>query len=92
MTTVAETINVEKVYVPAADDMDLETFCLHMTHRHADSLGGLAELDPERLDNYLEECYRSFHDKLHELRPDARGNLVQTLGYRVFDHEHRSPR
>lgn len=81
-----------KVWVPSADDMDLDTFCLHMTHRHYDSLGGLAELDPDFLERTgLEELYRIFHDKLHELRPDANGTLTPTLGYHEFDHEHRRP-
>jgi len=72
------------VWVPSADDMDLDIFCLHMTHRHSDSLGGLEELDPDILERTgLEELYRTFHDKLHN----------RTLyPFKVFDHRHRKPR
>jgi hypothetical protein len=72
----------EKVRVPSADDMDLDVFCLHMTARHADSLGGLTRLVPDNMSEYVEELYRTFHDKLHS----------PLLGPREFDHEHRSPR
>ncbi len=55
--------------VPAADDMTREIFCLHMTHRHHDSLAGMDELSAE-LTPYVESLYRSFHRRLHEIRID----------------------
>jgi hypothetical protein len=61
--------------VPNADDMDTDIFCMHMTHRHLDSLGGLGYLSPT-IDEYVEECYRIFHDRLHKVR----------VG---LEHEHR---
>lgn len=81
--TMVEPERAGKVRVPSADDMDLDIFCLHMTARHADSLGGLSRLEPERLNEYVEECYRIFHDKLH-------GEPL--LFHHEFDHEHRKPR
>lgn len=55
--------------VRSADDMDLETFCLHMDKRHKGSLGGLTRLDPGLLGKQpsLELAYRHFHDQLHGL-------------------------
>jgi hypothetical protein len=53
-----------------ADRMDKETFCLHMTHRHSDSLGGLAVLLPDHMTDYVEECWRRFHERLHAVRID----------------------
>jgi len=83
MTTVNEEAPA-LVRVPSADDMDLDTFCRHMGARHADSLGGLTELDPDLLERTgLEELYRTFHDKLH-------GDPL--LFNREFDHRHRRPR
>lgn len=73
-----------KVRVPSADDMDLDVFCLHMTARHEDSLGGLSRLDPDLVKRAgLEEPYREFHHKLH---------FDPLFGYRQFDHDHREPR
>ena len=68
------------VLVRSTDDMDRENFCLHMTHRHADSLGGLSELNPATQSDYTEELWRIFHDKLHG--PLLRRELDE------FDHEH----
>lgn len=59
----------EKQLVGDADYMDVTTFALHMTHRHLDSLGGLTRLS-DRLDDYMEECWRIFHDRLHATRVD----------------------
>jgi hypothetical protein len=67
----------EKIVVWHPDDMDRETFCLHMTHRHADSLGGMSELNPAAQSDYTETLWRLFHDKLH-------GPLLR----REYDHEH----
>lgn len=73
MTMIASEI----VLVQNADRMDRETFCLHMTHRHTDSLGGLKSLDPEALTEYTEELWRTFHDRLSSIK--LRSEL---------DHEH----
>lgn len=83
MTT--ETMSVEeKVWVPSADDMGLDIFCLHMTARHPESLGGLPRLDPDLVERAgLEETYRMYHDKLHN---------DPLFSLREFDHRHRSPR
>jgi hypothetical protein len=67
-----------RTIVRSADRMDTETFCLHMTMRHSDSLGGMPELSPEHLTSYVEECWRAFHRRLHEIRPD-------------LDHDHGRP-
>jgi len=58
--------------VQSADDMDRETFCLHMTHRHGESLGGMTALNPAAQSDYTEDLWRIFHDKLHSggLTPD----------------------
>lgn len=61
--------------VQSAGNMDRVTFCLHMTHRHQDSLGGMTELNPDAQSDYTEELWRTFHDRLHRLR----------IG---LDHEH----
>jgi hypothetical protein len=85
MTTIdQEPVLPEVVRVPSADDMDLDIFCRHMTARHAESLGGLDELDPDLLESTgLEELYRTFHDKLH---------YDPLFNFREFDHRHRRPR
>jgi hypothetical protein len=49
-----------------ADTMSDETFRLHFSRRHADQLGGLAEL-PYDMDEETTELYRKFHDRLHSL-------------------------
>ena len=54
--------------VQDADDMDDETFCMHMTYRHTDSLGGLSEIWP--VAPSTTEAWRCFHDRLHALRVD----------------------
>jgi hypothetical protein len=55
--------------VISADAMDDVTFAKHMNFRHADSLGGLKELDL-RNRAHLAQMWRSFHNKLHEWRVD----------------------
>lgn len=50
-------------------EMDKEAFTAHMSLRHNDSLGGLAEL-PSTISEYDENLYRSFHKRLHETRVD----------------------
>lgn len=71
----------EKVQVWNTEDMDRETFCLHMTYRHADSLGGMDSLSPDGLNDYTEELWRSFHGKLH-------GPLLRPVNQEEYDHEH----
>lgn len=74
------TVGMEpRVTVPDADDMDDEIFAKHMSLRHGDSLGGMPELDPELIDDYVMRCWRAFHRRLHEIRHD-------------LNHEHRGYR
>ena len=54
--------------VQDADNMSTVIFCLHMTHRHPDALGGMSELSPTMQSEYTEELWRIFHDKLHGSR------------------------
>jgi hypothetical protein len=67
--------------VQAAEKMDRETFCKHMSLRHEENLGGLPGLDPDPLftSDYVEDCWRAFHRQLHAL------HLQENL-----DHEHMS--
>jgi hypothetical protein len=50
--------------------MDLDTFCLHMSVRHKDSLAGASMLYPRSIDEPTEAAYRAFHRRLHETRID----------------------
>ena len=59
--------------VQATDDMDTETFALHMEHRHPDSLAGMIPLWFSS--DYVEACYRAFHRTLHRL-------------WHNYEHEH----
>lgn len=54
------------IMVPSPADMGKENFRKHFNLRHADSLGGLSELD-ERFDANL---WWRFHRRLHEIRID----------------------
>lgn len=63
--------------VQNAENMDRRIFCLHMTHRHGDSLGGMEELNPAVQNDYTEQLWRTFHDRLHKVRIRAE-----------LDHEH----
>jgi hypothetical protein len=54
------------ITVRNADDMGPDTFRKHMDYRHRASLGGLIYLPPFPSD-YVEECWRTFHDTLHRL-------------------------
>jgi hypothetical protein len=47
------------------DDMGTDNFIKHMEYRHKDSLGGLRYLNFPT--DYVEECWRTFHDTLHRL-------------------------
>lgn len=73
----AEKIEFNVELVQNADNMDRRIFCLHMTHRHQDSLGGMSELNPAAQSDYTEELWRTFHDRLHKVRIRAE-----------LDHEH----
>lgn len=73
--TAQEIEKVEIELVQNADNMSSRIFCLHMTHRHRDSLGGMTELRMQ--DEYTEELWRTFHDRLHKVRPRS-----------DYDHEH----
>lgn len=57
----------DRLVVVHPDSMELETFCLHMTHRHGESLGGLPELRIKR-EGDVSQAYRAFHRSLHRLR------------------------
>lgn len=65
-----------------ADNMDSELFALHMTHRHLDSLGGLTFLS-DNLGDYVEGMYRSFHDRLHDVRVDLEHEHAKQLRTRA---------
>jgi hypothetical protein len=56
----------ELITVRNADRMDSETFRKHMTVRHNTSLGGADVPGPFPTD-YIEDCWRAFHDTLHRL-------------------------
>lgn len=56
--------------VISPDNMDDELFGKHMTHRHADSLGGLEALSFPPHGGGLALMWRSFHRRLHEVRID----------------------
>jgi hypothetical protein len=50
------------------DYMNNKFFCMHMTKRHHESLGGLSHLwvaSPKVLD-----AWRAFHEQLHRVRHD----------------------
>ena len=53
--------------VQAADDMDADHLLLHLQHRHPESLVDNVSFF---VSDYVEECYRRFHEKLHEFRTD----------------------
>jgi hypothetical protein len=55
----------EFITVKNADHMFTDRFIQHMELRHADSLGGLRYLNFPT--DYVEECWRTFHDTLHRL-------------------------
>ena len=56
--------------VRSADNMDDVIFETHMNKRHAESLGGLEELDLNHCSDYAILCWRRFHNSLHRIRPD----------------------
>jgi len=71
----------ELISVPAAEDMDRETFCKHITARHNEKLGDLKSLKPLFVSGYVEDLWRSFHRQLHNLR------LQKNI-----DHNHLPPK
>ena len=56
---------IEVLVVQNADRMTRKNFCLHMTWRHGESLGGMSELNPFVQSDYTEALWRKFHDRLH---------------------------
>jgi hypothetical protein len=72
----------EVIYVPHPDDMDRETFIKHVTARHADSMPDGFDLSADRMTDYVEDCWRRFHERLHRLR---------TPTHDRYEHDHRLP-
>jgi hypothetical protein len=72
-------MNTESVpLVRNADNMDDETFVMHMNSRHAGNLGGLEELNLDHASPYVVHCWRLFHNTIHRIfTPDP-----------LDDHEH----
>lgn len=64
-----------KLVVTSADHMDAQTFLKHLRRRHPAVLAGNI---PAFSSEYVEECYRVYHDKVHELVLD-------------LEHEHGAP-
>lgn len=54
--------------VVSADDMPADTFLKHLRHRHPKALR--ADI-PGFASEYVEECYRTYHDQLHGLLLDG---------------------
>lgn len=65
---------VDAEFVANADMMNDRTFRLHFSRRHADQLGGLAEL-PDNMDEETTELYRKFHDRIHSLIVGETGSV-----------------
>jgi hypothetical protein len=59
----------QRQIVQSADAMTDEQFKLHFEKRHGDSMGGLSHFSPN-ITRAVLFLYRSFHKKLHELRPE----------------------
>lgn len=55
------------VMIVAASSMDTAAFAAHFTRRHKGSLANLDELPPN-MPHEIEQMYRSFHRRLHDLR------------------------
>lgn len=75
------------VRVPHPDDMDAETFCKHVNARHAGGLPDGFALSPELTDEYVADCWRRWHERMHRM-PSYDGS-----GFRKpeFDHTHKEP-
>ena len=65
MTEIAERAPEPLTVVQNAWSMDLLTFCLHMNHRHNDAQA--LHLNPRHMNSYVEECWRIYHDRLHDV-------------------------
>lgn len=77
MVAVAASI-AERTIVRNADDMDADTFLKHLRFRHPEYLAGRF---PAFATEYVEGCYRRYHDQLHGLLdPDFE-----------VEHEHGRP-
>jgi hypothetical protein len=78
------------VRVPNPDDMDDVTFCKHLNARHADGLpdGFTLSTDPELTDEYVAECWRLWHERMHRMP------VYDGSGFRrpEFDHTHKVPK
>lgn len=61
-----KTSPVEIVEVPAADEMDDETFIKHLEHRHSDECKIERVVARHNTHVWL-PMYRKFHDRLHSL-------------------------
>lgn len=78
------------VVVKHGDDMDDNSFELHMNMRHAESLGGLSDVSFAHASGYVLHCWRIFHKTLHRLRqPDINHEHAPYLGDRL-EREDRS--
>jgi hypothetical protein len=72
-------IDRDMVEVPAAEDMDDETFIKHLEKRHADECHIEAPIKHRNGAGWI-GVYRAFHDRLHQ---------IATPGQ--HDHEHALP-
>jgi len=70
----------ERQIVKAAEDMPLDHFCLHMTNRHAEKLGGLN--GPLFSSDYVYRLWLAYHKQLH----------ARILPGEEPDHDHSAPR
>jgi hypothetical protein len=63
---VPETVDPPTMVI-AASSMNTEQFAAHFTKRHKGSLADLSEL-PANMPHEIEQMYRAFHRRLHEIR------------------------
>jgi hypothetical protein len=64
---------VDSILVISIDDMNAVAFRRHMNQRHGASLGFAGRLPKgffEDNTDYIERCYRAFHETLHRLGVD----------------------
>lgn len=52
--------------VPAASDLDWQTFIKHYNLRHKADLGYTGGGLPEKLDEYQQGIWRAFHQRIHD--------------------------
>lgn len=62
----ATLLKPEVVAVRAAEEMDVDTFIMHMNHRHAESIADGMIARPQF--GSVEQAWRAFHERLHSLR------------------------